>query len=212
MIRTFLSCTDVLTMLRNICLLFAALLLSAACAGEKERLVPKSPAVPEGVDLTGQWVMQDDVDEMARRIDRAIRQTDGIDEKKLLRKIASRQQQGARGSAGDVGGLVHVFLENASRLKITQTVDGLFVAFDRSIVEAYQFGEARMIRTGGAVAQRVSGWEGEQYVIETLGEEGMKLTERYALVEPGRLLTREIVLRSEDLEQVAIVQTYLAEE
>ena len=43
-------------------------------------------------------------------------------------------------------------------------------------------------------------------------EEGMKLTERYTLVEPGRLLTREIVLRSEDLEQVAIVQTYLAEQ
>lgn len=202
--------TELATRLRNPCLLLVALFLAAACSGEKERLLPIGFAVPENVDLTGRWVMRDDIDEMARRIERAIRETDGIDEKKLLRKIASRQQRGGRGSSGDVGGLVHVFLENASRLKITQTVDGLFVAFNRSIVEEYRFGEARMIRTGGAVAQRVSGWDGEQYVIETLGEEGMKLTERYTLVEPGRLLTREIVLRSEDLEQVAIVQTYLA--
>lgn len=191
--------------------LLLAVFLVAACAGEKERLVPMRSVVPEGIDLSGRWVMRDDIDDMSRRIQQAIRQTDGIDEKKLLKQIASRQQRGRR-SSGDIGGLVHVFLENASRLKITQTVDGLFIGFNRSIVEEYQFGEARMIRTGGAVAQRVSGWEGEQYVIETLGEEGMKLTERYTLVETGRLLTREIVLRSEDLEQVAIVQTYVAEQ
>ena len=189
-------------------LLLAAFLLTA-CAGEKERLTPIRSAAPEGIDLSGRWVMSDDIDEMTRRIQQAIRQTDGIDEKKLLRQIASRQQRGR--SSGDVGGLVHVFLENASRLKITQTVDGLFVGFNRSIVREYQYGEARMIRTGGAVAQRVSGWDGEQYVIETLGEEGMKLTERYTLLEKGGRLTREIILRSEDLDQVTIVQTYVAE-
>ena len=64
-----------------------------------------------------------------------------------------------------------------------------------------------MIRTGGAVAQRVSGWEGNQYVIETLDEDGMKLTERYELVGTDRL-TREITLRSKELDQITIVQTY----
>ncbi len=199
-------------MLRRCAALAVTVTLFAACAKEKEMLVPIRSSTPAGVDLSGRWTMQDDFDDMQRRIDRAIRQTDGVDERKLLQRAASRQRRGGRPSNRDVGGLVHVFLENAASLKITQTKDGLFIGFNRSVVEEYRFGEARMIRTGGAVAQRVSGWDGDDYVIETLDEDGMKLTERYELADSASLLTREIVLRSKDAEEVAIVQTYRMDE
>ena len=103
---------------------------------------------------------------------------------------------------------MHVFLESAGTLRITQTDAGLFIAFDRSVVEEYRFGEARGIQTGGASAQRVSGWDGEDYVIETLDETGMKLTERYSIADNGHRLTREITLRSAEMDSVSIVQTF----
>lgn len=163
---------------------------------------------PAGIDLSGVWIMQDDFEAMARRVDRAVQQTDGVDERDILRGIVTLDPERRRRPQRKVGGLVHVFLENARRLRITQTDTALFIAFDRSVVEEYRFGEARMARTGGAVAQRVSGWQDGGYVIETLGEDGMKLTERYRPAESGARLTREIVLRSAEMESVSIVQSF----
>lgn len=184
----------------------------SGCASEPEQLLPKSGVRPENVNLSGRWLMQDDFSDMQRRIQRAIRETDGVDERDFLRRPpSSTAVRGGRRARRDVGGLVHVFLENAAVLKITQTDDGLFVGFDRSVVEEYRFGEARPINIGGAIARRVSGWENDGYVIETLGNSGMKLTERYRLVGEGARLTREIVLRSKSLQQVTIVQTFSRE-
>ena len=104
-----------------------------------------------------------------------------------------------------------MFLENDASIRITQTGDGLFIGFGRSIVEEYRFGEARRVSVGGATARRVSGWEQNTYVIETLGDGGMKLTERYRLTPRGQHLQREIRLRSKELEQVTIVQTFVRE-
>lgn len=185
-------------------------LLLQSCAGSGETLARKPADAPADVNLTGRWKMRENFADMERRIARAIRETDGIDDEKLLRSVSSGAGQNRRRSR-DVGGLVYVFLENGSQLKITQTGHGLFIGFDRSVVEEYRFGEARLVRTGGAVAQRVSGWEGESYVVETLDEEGMKLTERYSLDAAARTLTREIVLRGEDSRQVTIVQSFDSE-
>ncbi len=154
--------------------------------------------------------MQDDYADMQRRIARAIRQTDGVDERDLLRS-PTRTSRNGRGRGRDVGGLVHVFLENDASIRITQTRDGLFIGFGRSIVDEYRFGEARRVSVGGATARRVSGWEQNAYVIETLGDAGMKLTERYRVTPRGQNLQREIRLRSKDLEQVTIVQTFTRE-
>ena len=184
--------------------LVAALVLSG-CAGSKEVLIPVRGPVPQGVDFTGEWRMQQDFAAMQDAIDSAVRRTDGIDERQLLKNIMSASNNPRR--SRDVGGLVHVFLENAARLRVTQTDAGLFMAFDRSVVEEYRFGEARMVNKGGAVAQRVSGWDGETYVIETLDQEGgMKLSERYRL--EGETLNREIVLRSKELEEVRLTQSF----
>ena len=180
----------------------------AGCASEPEPLERKSGLAPAGIDFTGQWLMQDDFDAMQRRIARAIRDTDGVDERDFLRRSRAQPSRSGRSSRRDVGGLVHVFLKNAARLRISQTADGLFVGFGRSVVEEYRFGEARRVSIGGAAARRVSGWEDDTYVIETLGDSGMKLTERFRLLGADGRLEREIVLRSKELEQVAIVQTF----
>ncbi len=186
-------------------LALAATIVLSGCAGSKEMLVPVRGPVPQGVDFTGEWRMQEDFAAMQEAIASAVRRTDGIDERQLLKNIMSGSSTSRR--SRDVGGLVHVFLENAARLRVTQTDAGLFMAFDRSVVEEYRFGEARIVNKGGAVAQRVSGWDGETYVIETLDQEGgMKLSERYHL--EGEMLNREIVLRSKELEEVRLTQSF----
>ena len=96
-----------------------------------------------------------------------------------------------RGRESD-GELVRVFLETGQQLKVTQTEHGIFVSFDRAIVEEFRFGEQRQVNVGPIVADRVSGWEGATYVVETLDDDGAKLVDSYWLADGGRTLRREI--------------------
>jgi hypothetical protein len=196
--------------MRNV---FISALLTAALSacGTPEVLAPRSAAVPDNVDLSGLWKMRVESGRDRRRISEAIDKTDGIDNRTVMREMINRQrnaEHGGRSRSGTKGGLVGVFLETGDSLKITQTPHALFVSFDRAIVEEYRFGENRPISVGQADASRVSGWEGGDYVIETLGEKGMKLTDRYRLSEDGQGLTRLITLRSKDLQEVTIVQQF----
>lgn len=188
------------------------LLVLSGC-GSREMLVPIRNAQPTSVNFEGRWTMREDFEAMQAEIDRAISRTDDVDERKILRgMIASNSnQQRSRSRNRNVGGLVHVFLENGQNLRISQTDAGLFIAFDRSVVEEYRFGEARMLSKGGAQAQRVSGWMGDAYVIETLDSHGMKLTERYEIGSGGDELSREITLRSAEQETVTVMQTFIRE-
>lgn len=95
--------------------------------------------------------------------------------------------------------LVYVFLENGSTLKVTQTEHGLFVSFDRARVEEFRFGENRIINVGPVEAQRVSGWAGQRYVVETLDEDDAILREEYWLSDGGNRLKRRItIVRNEN--------------
>ena len=187
-----------------------ALFLLTAC-GNREMLVPIRNPQPDTVSFAGNWRMLEDFEAMQGKIDEAISQTDGVDEREILRGLLASNSDKRSRSKRDVGGLVHVFLENGKSLRISQTDAGLFIAFDRSVVEEYRFGEARMLSKGGARAQRVSGWEGQDYVIETLDDQGMKLTERYVLKPGGIELSRQITLRSAELNTVTVVQTFSRE-
>ncbi len=106
------------------------------------------------------------------------------------------------------GTSVRMFLEAGKTLKVTQTEDGLFISFDRSIVEEYRFGEKREISIGPVTVDRVSGWEGSTYVIETLDDAGAKLVETYRLHENGRRLRRSIKIIHKETEQLAIEQDF----
>lgn len=181
----------------------AMLLLALAGCASREVLVPKAAEPPAGVDFSGQWKLRDDADAQQRRINSAIRQTDGVDE----RAIVPPTREGER-PRRHRGGLVHVFLEHGDRLKITQTDGGLFLSFDRAVVEEFRFGENREVRVGPVIADRVSGWDGDDYVVETLDQNNMKLTERFALTQDGEVLRRTITLRGKNMQQRTIFQTF----
>lgn len=185
-------------------ILASLLVVMAACAG-REVLLPKTPDAPAGVDLTGNWKLRNDPAADQRLINSAIRRTDDVDERIVLRP--TEQQRGARPSPNR-GGLVYVYLQNGENLKITQTDAGLFLSFDRAVVVEYRFGENREVRIGPVIADRVSGWEDRAYVAETLDQNNMKLTERFVLAEEGRVLRRTITLRGKNMEEATIFQTF----
>ncbi|HEX5764955.1 MAG TPA: hypothetical protein VFY27_05255 [Woeseiaceae bacterium] len=185
--------------------LFACLL--CACAAP-EVLVPKSGAAPASVDFSGTWRLRRDESDGQRRINEAIRRTDGVNDRIILRPPDPRDERSSSArSRRNPGGLVHVFLENGNTLKITQTADGMFLSFDRAVVVEYRFGENRQVQVGPVVAARVSGWEGREYVAETLDEDRMKLTERFALLN-RHTLQRTIIFRGKNNEEETLVQTF----
>lgn len=182
-------------------------LLAAGCA-TPERLQPLQPNNSQAVDLTGEWSVRGDPAIIQERLNRAIRDTDGVKNNINLDRRRNRQE-GQRPSSGRVrGGLVYVFFHNGEALKITQTPSAMFVSFDRAVVEEYRFGELRQITVGQAEAQRASGWDGRDYVIETLDRSGMKLTERFQLSTDGKTLTRHITFRSSKGETATVIQLF----
>ncbi len=186
--------------MRNTILLTLTLLL-AACA-TREVLIPKSSVVPDGVDLSGEWQLSSDSRNTNRELaDAEYEAAGGFDD-----LLGERPQ--TRRSRRDRRALVHVFLETGERLRITQTDYGLFISFDRAVVEEYGFGEHRQTNVGPVLAERVSGWEGHSYVVETLDREGSKLYERYRLEQSGRVLVRQIIIYDGDDVEMSLEQRY----
>ncbi len=175
----------------------------AGCAA-KEVLIPKS-AVAAGNDLTGQWQLREDSQTAAQRIRDAEFAAAGGDEP-LAPRNNRNSSQSKRSDGG--GASVHVFLETGRSLKITQTDFGLFVSFDRAVVEEYRFGENREVSVGPILADRVSGWEGSSYVIETLDNDGAKLVEAYRLQDGGRSLQRKIKIADKNVTQLSVEQIF----
>ena len=189
-----------------LCLVSAALV--AACS-KPEILDPIDGSVPANVDLSGTWQIRSDLAAEQRRLQAVIRRTDGVRESELRgQPISGELSRASQRSQKFKGGLVDVFLETGSTLKITQTDYALFVSFDRSVVEEFRFGENRMVSVGQVQAQRVTGWEGSSLVVETLDKNRMKLTERYSVNGAGDMLRREITFRSKKLEEETIVQEF----
>lgn len=188
--------------------LLAAACFIAACA-TKEVLLSRDGTVPVGVDFTGNWTIRNNDREAQRRLREAIRNTDGVSDRSVRPSRPPAPGRGGNSGSGEVrGGMVYVFLEIGNDLKVTQTADGLFISFDRSVVEEFRFGENRKINVGQVEAQRVTGWEGDELVVETLDRNRMKLTERFRLTESGQVLQRTIVLRSKNGEQETILQLF----
>ena len=106
------------------------------------------------------------------------------------------------------GTAVTMFLETGVSLKISQTPDGLFISFDRAIVEEYRFGENRIVSVGPIEAQRVSGWKDMVFVVETLDDQGMLMTESWHLEAGGAVLVRNIRISRGDDEQFSSRQRF----
>lgn len=190
--------------------LYFLLLTGLTGCAAPEMLAPRDGTVPRGVDLSGNWVLVNDAARQQRQLREAIRRTDGVDDEEYFSiGNETRNNRNQRPTRRRVkGGLVYVFLETGRSLKITQTPDGLFISFDRSVVEEYRFGEQRIVNVGEVEAQRVTGWDGDSLVVETLDRNNMKMTERYQLLDDGRRLERRITLRSKTLDEETIVQEF----
>jgi hypothetical protein len=177
-------------------LLLSTLALIALGCSSREVLDPLPAKSSVAVDFSGNWKLLSDSAAERRIIDAAIND-------------AVRGRRSRRGSSSkSSGGLVQVFLETGEALKVTQTSEGMFLSFDRSIVEEYRFGENRMISVGAITAQRVSGWDGEQYVVQSLDKKGMRLIERLWLADGGDILHRQFVFRDDKNKEVVAEQRY----
>jgi hypothetical protein len=193
-------------------LLLTAWLGLFACA-TREVLETKSSLVPAGVDFSGYWTLRDESAAEQERIDRAIGRAAGREPDIFALPPDERragQRESARGSDSrrSHGNLVQVFLQSGKNLKITQNPGGIFISFDRSVVQEFRFGENREVSVGEIVAQRVSGWDGTRYVVESLDRNGGKLTETFYLADGGNTLHRIIVLRDSKAEDVTLNQSF----
>lgn len=186
------------------------LILSVSgCAGVAgPQLLPYSPVVPDGVDLSGRWLLRDaESDPLIRFSHQGFIGPGATGD--VLR--IARNRQGAvrlepRGDRRRQAALAQVFLETGSDVRLTQTGEGLFISYDRSIVEEYLFGEHRAASVGPVIAERVSGWDGARYVIQTLDEDGVLLTERWYLEDEA--LKRDVAFSEGDVVQYAVTQSF----
>lgn len=186
-------------------ILAAGLLAWAVATGcaSPPQLVVKSADVPTGVDLSGYWQLRQapgveqkppSEDELKIRIPRA--------------SAAGRENREVRPRRSSSRPSASLFLENGELLKITQTAEGMFISFDRAIVEEYTFGEKRIVTIGPIEAQRVSGWESGGFVVETLDDKGSVLTESWRLGAGGDELLRDITLVEEKRSPVVTRQRF----
>jgi len=190
-------------------LVVSAMFLTACTTAEV--LLSRDSTVPPGVDLNGKWKIRADMAEDQRKLQEAIRKSSGSSSSAIVTSGSNRQPSNGskiKKPRKVRGGVVHVFLETGELLKVTQTADGLFISFDRSVVEEFRFGENRTISIGEVQAQRVTGWEGQQLVVETLDKHGVKLTDRFELIDNGQTLRREIILRSKKHEEQTVIQEF----
>lgn len=164
---------------------FTVLMITAfllvACAGTPP-LPPRSGGNPEQVDLSGQWTLRGQTG-LPRNDERTIRIPP-----RLERSSNQRRRSASRGD----GASLHVFLTSGRELKITQTVYALFLSFDRAIVREYNFGENRTENVGPIEVQRVSGWDGQVFMIESQAADGDILTEAWSLTDNGAVLVRDV--------------------
>ena len=175
------------------------LLILGGCASKPVLTALSAPAPPT-IDLSGLWTLRSDSDAALRR--------KGSGEQLIMipPETRSRGEVRRRPSRRSSEPAVRVFLETGEALKITQTAHGLFISYDRAIVEEYTFGENRMVSVGPIEAQRVSGWENEVFVVRTLDEGGAILTESWRL--EGDMLVRDIAIRRGDSEHLFARQRF----
>jgi len=163
------------------------LLLAAGACATPEPMALHGAEPPEGIDFSGTWALRNPDSADQRDINRAVRRAEGD----KSGGVPSRNSS----SSSNRPALVHVFLETGELLKISQTPYAFFVSVDRSVVEEFRFGEHRSVNVGQIIGERVSGWDGPVYVVETKDKNGNKLIERFWLSNDNSVLNREITFQ-----------------
>jgi len=178
-------------------LLALAVSLLFACVSAPA-LISKHAGVPVGVDLSGNWVVRQDSG-AAPMSGRSEASEPLFPLNKVKRSRRTRSSSGVS---------AQVFLEFGELVKITQTYFGLFISYDRSVVEEYTYGENRIISIGPIKAMRVSGWEGAAFAVETLDDSGSVLFESWHLEKDGAVLIRDIRIGKGDKDSFVHQQVF----
>lgn len=181
--------------------LILSAILVAGCVTHPE-LAPRPGGNPLQVDLSGRWVLQNGGKRSVSN-EQVIRIPPSVSARRPTYNEPRIRRSRANGSA------LRVFLQSGNSLKVSQTDYGLFFSFDRAIVEEYNFGENRKVNVGPIEAQRVSGWEGREFIAETMDEEGNVLTELWRLEEDGTLLVRDISIGNESEVEFSMQQVFV---
>lgn len=185
-------------------ILAVASLALAGCAMQpRPQLTPIGDAIPAGVSLAGRWQLLEEDDSAQRIREAEYKSGGGIED-----AVTPAKRDRGRSQRGPGGPSVYVFLRTGRKLKITQTPDGLFISFDRSVVEEYRFREHRPVNVGPIEADRASGWQDGRYVIQTLDGEGALLQETYALGEGGAVLVRTVSIVYNDEQILSLAQAF----
>ena len=184
-------------------LAIASVVLAGCVTQSRPQLTPVGDVIPPGVSLAGRWQLRADGDDAERRIREAGQKSGGG----IGDVVSQAKRDQGRRQRGD-GPSVYVFLRTGSKLKISQTSDGLFISFDRSVVEEYRFREHRLVNVGPIEADRASGWQDGKYIIQTLDREGALLQETYALEEGGEVLVRTVAIVYDDREVLSLRQAF----
>ena len=183
--------------------------VSLSGCGSKPVLVSKHAGVPVGVDLSGQWFVRDASSanrQPALGADEGIRIPTTGSQRSVQGQGQSTRSHSRGGGLG--GASVRVFLEFGESLKITQTYFGLFISYDRSVVEEYTYGENRIVKIGPIEATRVSGWDGQSFVVETLDDSATILYETWHLEEAGKVLIRDVRISNDETDSFVRQQVF----
>jgi hypothetical protein len=177
------------------------------CAGAPEpQLIPGQRTPPTDTDLSGYWRLRDEASDPLWQFAR--QGSIGPASAERVMRMTQEMRRTGRRSDRTRAALAQVFLETGVNVKITQTADGLFISYDRSVVEEYLFGEHRLATVGPVRAERASGWQGDAYVIETMDEDGVLLRERWQVVEAGAVLKRNVEFSESGEVVYAVTQTF----
>ena len=210
----FTGAVLILPVRRKTLLLLASWLLAgnlSGCASAPEpQLTPGQRTPPPDTDLSGYWQLRNEAADPLREFSRQGFIGPASTERVIRMTQEMRRAGGRPPSRGDRtrAALAQVFLETGVNVKITQTEDGLFISYDRSVVEEYLFGEHRLATVGPVRAERASGWRGPTYVVETMDEDGILLRERWYIAEAGTILRREVEFSEKGEIVYAVTQAF----
>ncbi|MEC9415712.1 MAG: hypothetical protein VYC67_03870 [Pseudomonadota bacterium] len=189
--------------------IFLSLMLVTACSSNE--VLNKLPANSDTkINISGRWVFDGDYLSNEMKINKTIDQSSGIIYQRIKTTGVFPEAQAARPKK-NAWGVAHLFFKNAKVLRITQTDYALYVDFNRSIVEEYNFGELKNVTIGKVSASRSSGWFSNQFQIDTLDSHGMKITEKYTISGDMNTLTRNIIFRDKNFNNSEIVQNFKRE-
>ena len=188
-------------MSRTALLATLAMLVLTGCGSKGPVLTPKDARAPANVDFSGSWRLRPAFADTNRRFDEIAGRA--AEDGNPLIRTRDRAAESRR-----AGSLLHVFLETGSTLKITQTDHGVFISFDRAVVEEYEFGEHGVVSVGEVTAERAAGWEGTRFVVETADGDDARLTETYKLGADDGVLVRSVRLAVRKQPPVELEQVF----